>query len=62
MLDSNPKSKNSSPSGERVIEPPLVFKTVAHLNLAAVAQAGAESSGGDSGGATAPNPQTGGEN
>ena len=62
MLDSNPKSKNISPAGERVIEPPLVFKTVAQLNLAAVSQPGAESSDGDSGGATAPNPQTGGEN
>lgn len=62
MLDSNLKSKNSSPSGERVIEPPLVFKTVAHLNLAAVAQAGAESSGGGSGGQTAPDQPGGGQN
>ena len=51
MFDSNPKSKAVSDSGERVIEPPFVFQTVARLNLAANSQPG--SSGGgttDSGG------------
>ncbi len=35
LLDSNPKSKAVSESGERVIEPPLAFQTVVNLNLAA---------------------------
>jgi hypothetical protein len=35
LLDSNPKSKAVSESGERVLEPPLAFQTVVQLNLAA---------------------------
>jgi len=54
MFDSNPQSKKTSETGERVIEPPFVFETVARLNLAANASGGAandETS--DSGGAAA---------
>ena len=36
MMDSNPKSKKDSTTGERIIEPPLVFQTVVQLNLAEV--------------------------
>ncbi len=36
MMDSNPKSKTNSTTGERIIEPPLVFQTVVQLNLAEV--------------------------
>jgi prepilin-type N-terminal cleavage/methylation domain-containing protein len=49
MFDSNPKSKAVSDSGERVLEPPFVFTTVARLNLAAVSQG--SSSSADSGAA-----------
>jgi prepilin-type N-terminal cleavage/methylation domain-containing protein len=35
LLDSNPKSRAVSESGERVLEPPLAFQTVVKLNLAA---------------------------
>ncbi|MGH7951131.1 MAG: hypothetical protein ACREFE_04325, partial [Limisphaerales bacterium] len=34
MLDSNPDSKTDPQTGKRIIEPPLVFQTVAYLNLA----------------------------
>jgi prepilin-type N-terminal cleavage/methylation domain-containing protein len=34
LLDSNPKSKNDPATGERKIEPPLLFQTVARINLA----------------------------
>lgn len=34
LLDSNPKSKAVSATGERVVEPPLVFQTVVSLELA----------------------------
>ena len=61
LFDSNPKSKKNPATGERATEPPLVFRTVAHLNLAAVSQASAGNSGGDSGGQSPPN-QPGGEN
>ena len=50
LFDSNPKSKKVSDTGERVIEPPFVFQTVARLNLAANSSgSGASSSSGDSG-------------
>ena len=35
LLDSNPKSRKVSETGERVIEPPLAFQTVVQLELAA---------------------------
>ncbi len=38
MLDSNPNSKTDSKTGKRTLKPPLVFQTVACLNLAAAAQ------------------------
>lgn len=34
LVDANPKSKPNETTGERIPEPPLVFKTVAFLNLA----------------------------
>ena len=57
LLDSNPKSQTNSATGERTIEPPVVFKTVARLNLAEVANndnanASATSDGSGTGGAT----------
>lgn len=45
MFDSNPKSKAVSDSGERVLEPPFVFQTVARLNLAAGSQQNSSSGG-----------------
>ena len=65
LLDSNPKSKKiSEATGERVIEPPFVFQTVARLNLAASAQqstssGSSDNSGSDSSGQQAM-PQSGG--
>lgn len=44
MLDSNPKSKTDPKTGERDIERPLVFQTVARLNLADVSNNGSGSS------------------
>jgi hypothetical protein len=35
LLDSNPKSRTVTGSGERAIEPPLAFQTVVQLNLTA---------------------------
>jgi hypothetical protein len=34
LLDSNPKSPTNAVTGERTLEPPLAFQTVARLNLA----------------------------
>jgi type II secretory pathway component PulJ len=41
MLDSNPRSKPNPQTGERTLEPPLVFQTVACLNLADAGQSDA---------------------
>jgi hypothetical protein len=65
MFDSNPKSKAVSDSGERALEPPFVFQTVARLNLTGSSQGGASygsgTSGSDSGGQDAtPGTQSGG--
>ena len=57
MLDSNPDSKSDPQTGKRIIEPPLVFQTVAFLNLAAVANASTTASGSSSGGSS-PAPET----
>lgn len=59
MLDSHPEAKRTENTGERVVGPPLVFQTVAYLNLADSANGGSSSSqsGGDqsgSGGGSAP--------
>src|SRR5208283_3923510 len=48
LLDSNPKSKINPQTGERTVEPPMVFQTVARLMLADAAQASATSSGNSS--------------
>jgi hypothetical protein len=40
VFDSNPKSKGVPGKGERVPEPPLVFQSVARLNLAGTSQPG----------------------
>jgi prepilin-type N-terminal cleavage/methylation domain-containing protein len=48
MMDSNPKSKKDFTTGERIIEPPLVFQTVVQLNLAEVTDNTGSSSGGSS--------------
>jgi hypothetical protein len=45
LLDSNPKSKAVSESGEREIEPPLAFQTVVQLNLAVSVLANSRGSG-----------------
>lgn len=47
LLDSNPKSKADSQTGERKIEPPLIFQTVARLNLAGAPTRGAGNSDGN---------------
>jgi general secretion pathway protein J len=58
LLDSNPKSKKiSDETGQRAIEPPFVFQTVARLNLAATVQ---QSSSGESSGQQAIPTGTGG--
>ena len=66
LLDSNPKSKAGPQTGERTVEPPMVFQTVARLMLADVPQAGAagssDNSTGDSSGQSSPNNQNGGNN
>ncbi len=61
MFDSNPKSKPSSPNGERTLEPPLVFQTVARLNLAELPAASAGNSGGDASGQPSNNNSPDGE-
>ncbi len=48
LFDSNPKSKPAADAATRTVEPPLVFQTVARLNLADAPQRSA--SGGSSGG------------
>ena len=62
MLDSNPKSKKVLDTGERDIEPPFVFQTVARLNLAASSQGNSAAGSSDIGGqdATTPGAQNGG--
>ncbi len=66
MLDSNPDSKTDPQTGKRIIEPPLVFQSVAYLNHADVPQAetanSSGSSGQSSGGQSAPGTQNGGGN
>jgi hypothetical protein len=66
LLDSNPKSKTNPQTGERAIEPPMVFQTVARLMLADASQNSAAgssgSSSGDAGGQPAPATQNGGQN
>lgn len=63
LLDSNPKSKADPQTGERVIEPPLVFQTVARLNLAEVSSGSGNSgnnSNPDSGDQSTPGTENGG--
>ena len=49
MFDSNPKSKVVADSGERVLEPPFVFQTVARVNLTGSSQGGASYGSSDAG-------------
>ena len=58
MLDSSPQSKPDPQTGERVMEPPVVFQTVACLNLASMEQNN-DTGGGDN--STSGN-QNGGQN
>jgi hypothetical protein len=44
MMDSDPKSKTDPTTGQRIIAPPLVFQTVAQLNLADASQSDADNS------------------
>jgi len=65
MLDSNPNSKTDPQTGKRIIEPPLVFQTVACLNLAGASQDTGSSSGSstqNSGDQSAAGSQNGGGN
>jgi prepilin-type N-terminal cleavage/methylation domain-containing protein len=65
LLDSNPASKVDSQTGKRSIEPPLVFQSVARLNLADAAQDTAnstDSSTPNPGDQSAPQMQNGGQN
>jgi prepilin-type N-terminal cleavage/methylation domain-containing protein len=66
MLDSNPSSKIDSQTGKRTIESPLVFQTVACLNLADAAQDSTGNSTGSStqnpGDQSVPGTQNGGQN
>ena len=52
-LDPNPRTKPAEPQAEAVAEPPLVFQTVARLNLAAISQPSL-SGGSDAAGQTTP--------
>jgi prepilin-type N-terminal cleavage/methylation domain-containing protein len=60
MMDANPWAKTDQQTGERKVEPPLVFQTVAYLNLAAAQNnnSSTSSSGSDNPG-TEGNPTTG---
>ena len=63
MMDSNPQSKTNPATGQRIIEPPLVFQTVAQLELADASENDtANSSGGNAnpGGQSFPQTQNGG--
>jgi len=63
LFDSNPKSKAVADSGERVLEPPFVFQTVARVNLTGSSQGGASYSSSNAGGSdssAAPGTQGGG--
>jgi len=64
MMDSNPRSKTDPATGQRVIELPLVFRTVVQLNLAGASQNDSGNSGDDASGSTgaqsAPGIQNGG--
>jgi prepilin-type N-terminal cleavage/methylation domain-containing protein len=66
MLDSNPDSKKDPLTDKRIIEPPLVFQSVACLNLAGASQDAAGNSTGNpgqnSGDPSAPEIQNGGGN
>lgn len=66
LLDSNPKSKTNPQTGERTVEPPMVFQTEARLMLADVPPASTPSSSnnsnGDSSGQPVPAEQNGGQN
>jgi hypothetical protein len=66
MLDTNPNSKTDPKTGKLPAEPPLVFQTVAYLNLADAPQAETANSSGnssqDSSGQSAPGTQTEGGN
>jgi prepilin-type N-terminal cleavage/methylation domain-containing protein len=66
MLDSNPSSKMDPQTGKRIIEPPLVFQSVACLNLAAASRDDTGNSTGNStqnpGDQSAPATQNGGQN
>jgi prepilin-type N-terminal cleavage/methylation domain-containing protein len=66
LVDANPNSKADAQTGERVPEPPLVFRTVAFLTLADALQddGGASATGGTTGGSGGGNnpPSTGGAN
>jgi hypothetical protein len=66
MLDSNPNSKTDSKTGKRTIEPPLVFQTVACLNLADASQDdtgnSADNSTQNPGDQSVPGTQNGGQN
>jgi prepilin-type N-terminal cleavage/methylation domain-containing protein len=62
-FDSNPKSKPAADGAARKVEPPLIFQTVALLNLANTAQrnaAGASSDAGQSGNGNQTSPRGGG--
>jgi prepilin-type N-terminal cleavage/methylation domain-containing protein len=65
LVDANPQSKVDAQSGERTPEPPLVFKTVAFLNLAETLQDDSGSTSGVSPGTSGGGnngPTTGGAN
>ena len=59
LLDSNPKSKTNPQTGERTIEPPMVFQTVARLNLADAPPSRAPASAGDNSNDRCPADQSG---
>jgi type II secretion system protein J len=59
MLDSDPSAKTEPQTGKSIVGPPLVFQTVAYLNLAD-AENSSSSSAQTSGGQSAPETQNGG--
>jgi hypothetical protein len=65
LLDSNPKKKNpDTVTGEEKPEPPLVFQTVARLNLASASQNNSSAADAGSSDSSSPpgQPESGGNN
>jgi type II secretory pathway component PulJ len=62
LLDSDPQSKTDPKTGQRTIEPPLVFQTVVQLNLADASRNDTGNSGDNGGGNAGAQPAPGVQN